>query len=141
MQNGPEPRVVDVRDLQNLRPERDFLPTKPIGITASVHSFMMVPYHRQDAAKRLQRRADFFSNDRMLPHNLRFFRIQGPWFKKDAIWHRHFPYIMKPTGYLQFPQVFLSQTETLPQPLGVSREPLRVPVPQRIFRFDTPRQR
>src|SRR5258706_141335 len=44
---------------------------------------MVMAYHWEDAAKRLERRADFFPNNRMLLHDSSFFRVQRPGRKKN----------------------------------------------------------
>src|SRR5713226_9919890 len=43
--------IVDVRDLQNSRFQRNGFSAKAIWIPATIHFFMMMSYHRKDAAK------------------------------------------------------------------------------------------
>src|SRR5437899_12730670 len=87
-------RIIDVHDLQNSGLQWNGFSAKAIRIPAAVHSFMMMPYHREDAAKRLERRAHFFSDHRMLPNDFRFFHVQSPGFKKDVVRHGDFSYVM-----------------------------------------------
>src|SRR6266853_4911480 len=101
---------------------------------------MMIAYHRKDAAKGLERCAHFFSNDRMLPHDSHFFRIQRSWFKKNAVGHGDFSYVMKPAGNSQFLKIFLLKADAFPQLLGICQEALRVAIPHGLLRIDGPRQ-
>src|SRR5713226_5152859 len=101
----------------------------------------MMPDHWEDSAKRLERRADFFSNYGMLLHDSSFFRVQRTRFKKNAFWHVYFSYVVKPTGNAEFVQVFVSKTEAFSQLLRVGHQTLRVTIPQVLFRVDAARQR
>src|SRR5260370_35214442 len=103
---------------------RDGFFSQGIPIPTAIHFFMVVPYRREDAAKRLERRAHSFSNHRMLLHNPSFFRIQRTGFKKNAFWHVNFPYVMKPTRNAEFLQVFFTKTETLSQFLCACHHPV-----------------
>src|SRR5260370_34713899 len=102
---------------------------------------MMIPYHRKAPPERLERRAHPFSNDRMLPHDSHFFRVQRSRFEKDAVWHSDFSYVMKPAGNSQFLKILLLKTDAFPQQLGVRQETLRVAIPHGLFRINGPRQR
>src|SRR6266478_2933248 len=133
--------VVDVSDLQNSRFQRNGLSAKAIGIAAAVHLFVMMPDHGEDSAKRLERRANFFSNHRMLLHDSSLLGVQGPGFKKNAFWHVYFSYVVKPTGNAEFVQVFVSKTKAFSQLLRVCHQTLRVAIPQVLFRVDAARQR
>jgi len=79
---------------------------------------MMMPYHREDAAKRLERRAHFFPNNRMFAHDPGFFRVQRPGLQKDVLGHRDFPYVVKPAGHADFLQVLFSKTKAFSQLLA-----------------------
>src|ERR1700747_1875859 len=59
---------------------------------------MMMPDHWEDSAKRLERRADFLCNNRMILHDSSFFRVQRTGFKKNGFWHVNFSYVVEPTG-------------------------------------------
>src|SRR5260370_34872850 len=109
-------------------------------IAASVHFFMMMPDHWEDSAKRLERRADFLSNNRMLLHASSFFRVQRTGFKKNPFWHVYFSYVVKPTRIAVFVQVFVSKTEPCSQLFCVCGKTLRVPIPQGLFLVDSARQ-
>src|SRR6267378_3392693 len=121
--------IVNVRDLQNSRFQRNGLSAKSIWIAAPIHFFMMMPYHRENAAKRLYWRAHFFSYDRMLPYHFRFFRVQRSGFKKDAFWHANLPYIVKPAREAEFLQVSFSKAEVFSQLFRVLHETIRVAIP------------
>src|SRR5260370_14426747 len=97
---------------------------------------MMMPDHWEDSAKRLERRADFLSNNRMLLHDSSFFRVQRTGFKKNAFWHVYFSYVVKPTGNAEFVQVVVSKTEAFSQLFCVCHQTLRVPIAQVLFRVD-----
>ena len=101
----------------------------------------MMPHHGEDSAKRLERRADFLSNNRMLLHDSSFFRVQRPGFKKNAFWHVNFSYVVEPTGDAEFVQVVVTKTEAFSQLLCVCHQTLRVPIAQVLFRVDAARQR
>src|SRR5882672_11658174 len=101
----------------------------------------MMPDHWEDSAKRLERRADFFSNHRMPLHDSSLLGVQGPGFKKNAFWHIYFSYVVEPTGDAEFVQVVVSKTEALSQLLRVCHQTLRVAIPQVLFRVDAARQR
>src|SRR6266446_168716 len=133
--------IVDVRDLQNSRFQRNGFSAKAIRIPTPVHFFMMMSDHRQDSAKRLERRADFFSNNRMLLHDSSFFRVQRTGFKKNAFWHVNFSNVVEPTGDAEFVQVVVSQTEAFSQLLCICHQTLRVAIPQVLFRVHAARQR
>src|SRR5260370_32921910 len=102
---------------------------------------MMIPYHRKDPPERLERRAHPFSNDRMLPHDSHFFRVQRSRFEKDAVWHSDFSYVMKPAGNSQFLKILLLKTDAFPQQLGVRQETPRVAIHHGFVRTNAPRQR
>src|SRR5437879_3241521 len=102
---------------------------------------MMMPDHREDFAKRLERSADFLSNNRMLLHNSFFFRVQRTGFNKNAFRQVDCSYVVKPTGNAEFVQVFVSKAEAFSQLLCVGHETLRVAIPQVLFRVDAARQR
>ena len=87
-------RIIDVRNLQDARLERDFFAAQPVRVAASVHPFMVMPDHRKDSPKRFQWRADFFSRDGMLPHDLGLFGVQPLRFEKNTVGNGHFPNVV-----------------------------------------------
>src|SRR5439155_17022897 len=97
----------------------EWLSAKAIRIAAAIHFFMMMPYHWEDSAKRLERRADSLSNNRMLLHDSSFFRVQRPGFKKNAFWHVNLSYVVEPAGDAEFEQVVVTKTEAFSQLLCV----------------------
>src|SRR5260370_34823319 len=97
---------------------------------------MVMPYHREDAAKRLERRAHSFPNHRMLLHNPSFVRVQRPGFKKNPFWHVNFAHIMAPTRNAQFLQVFLAKTDTFSQFRAPSHSAARAALPRTVLRIE-----
>src|SRR5438552_478026 len=91
-------RVVNVRNLENPRHQRYFISGEAIRIPASVHSLMVMPNPRQDAAQRFQRRTDARSNGRMLLHNLHFFHSQRPGLQENLVRYRYFSNVVKQAG-------------------------------------------
>src|SRR5207302_3395099 len=98
-----------------------------------VRCFLMVADQRGESGKRLERRSNFFSNNRMLLHDSSLLRVQRPGFEKDAFWHANLPYVVKPTGDAVFVQVFFSKAEAFSQLLRESHKAFRVAVPQVLF--------
>src|SRR6516225_8716379 len=87
--------VINVRHLQNARLQRDFLPIQPVGISAAVHTLMMMPDQRKDGTQAAERRADLFACDRMLAHNLSFFRVQARWLQENVLRHGQLSDVVK----------------------------------------------
>lgn len=133
-------RVIDVRNLQDARLERDLFAAQAVWVAASVHSFMVMPDHRKDPSKRLQRRADFFSRDGMLPHEFGLFGAQTLRFEKNTVGNGHFPDVVKQAAQPQFLQLFFRHSEVLPELRGIIRKVAGVVVRYGVFCFDAARQ-
>ncbi len=126
-------RIVDVRDLQDPGFQRNGVATKAVRIAAAIHLFMVMANDGKDGAKRFEGRADFFSDDGMLAHDLDFVCIQRAGFKEDTFRHGKFADVMKPAGDAEFLQIFFGKTETFPQLLGVGHQQVRVTVAEVPF--------
>src|SRR6266436_2182677 len=72
--------IINIRNLQNPRLQRDVFSGETVRISAAVHFFMVMPNYGKDLAQRLQRLANIFAGDGMLFNYFSFSRVEWPGF-------------------------------------------------------------
>ena len=75
--------VVNIRNLQHARQQRDLFSTQAVRIAVAVPALMMMPDDGQHGSQRLHRPADFLSAGRMAAHDHPFFGAQLSGFEQD----------------------------------------------------------
>src|SRR5262249_29564765 len=99
---------------------------EPVRIAGSVPMLMMMADDRQHIAERLERAADGFADDGMLPHDVPLFRSQGGAFLEDFVRDGDFSKVMQVAAALQGNDAVAVETELLAEVGGVVRQTLAV---------------